>query len=52
MISWDPYSPLLTGEGGEQSPALGLAHDEIGHAAFYDQFPFLYDVLASLDLPD
>lgn len=30
-IHWDPYSALLTTQGGRQSPALGLGH-EIDHA--------------------
>jgi hypothetical protein len=30
-IHWDPHSALRTGDGGRQSPALGLGH-EIDHA--------------------
>jgi hypothetical protein len=30
-IRWDPFSALLTTEGGSQSPALGLGH-EMDHA--------------------
>jgi len=30
-IRWDPYSALLTTDGGSQSPALGLGH-EMDHA--------------------
>lgn len=30
-VTWDPYSALLTTDGGRQSPALGLGH-ELVHA--------------------
>jgi hypothetical protein len=30
-IHWDPHSALQTGDGGRQSPALGLGH-EVDHA--------------------
>ena len=30
-IHWDPHSALRTGDGGRQSPALGLGH-EVDHA--------------------
>jgi hypothetical protein len=31
VIHWDPHSALQTGNGGRQSPALGLGH-EVDHA--------------------
>jgi len=31
IVFWDPGSGLITGQGGIQTPALGLAH-ELGHA--------------------
>jgi RHS repeat-associated protein len=49
-IYWDPTAPNLTGLGGEQSPALGLAH-EVGHAAFYDQDPSANLLFNTIQVP-
>lgn len=53
-IFWGPYSAHPTGEGGQQSAALQLAH-EFDHGGFYDIFPELSELLhllASADFGD